>query len=141
MKDRDFFVSKERNRGRAVLAIVLVALLVFCSLDVTRAETVSSAVSYHAASTAGNMPFWVASLVMLLFLLVFMTLIGRNFGLFPYPTRERMNGVIRKLCNVGSRHGKLRYLMFVLIISYVFLMSLYKYIFFSEAARITYAKA
>ena len=70
MKDRDFFASKERNRGRAVLAIVLVALLVFCSLDVTRAETVSSAVSYHTASAADNITEIVVMAILITFIIL-----------------------------------------------------------------------
>ena len=82
-----------------------------------------------------------AFMVALLLMLFLMTLMGRNFGLFPYPTAEQKNKVIRRICAFGSRHRKMRYFLFFVIIGFVFILNIYKHLFFSEAARKTYAKA
>jgi hypothetical protein len=88
-----------------------------------------------------NMPLWVTAVMILFAMFLLMTLMGRNFGLFPYPTKEHMNRVIKRICSVGNRHRRLRYLMFFIIVGYVFLLNIYKHLFFSDAARKTYAKA
>ena len=106
-------------------------------------KTIQTADGVNAPETGdnSNMPVWIAMMVLLISLTAFLTLFGRNYGLFPYPTTEYKNRVVRRLCDVGNHHKKLRYPIFFVIVGFVFMLNVYKHLFFSDAARKTYAKA
>ena len=159
-----FTDKKEFWKTGAILAAVLIVMLVFLSVDyiwaapvATEAEGIQTTITeVEASGTDGkhegapkaprtadtsNVPLWGTATFLLLTMLLFLTLLGRNFGLFPYPTAEHKDGVVRRICGVGNRHRKLRGLMVFAVVSYVFLLNIYKHLFFSNAARKTYAKA